>query len=212
MLCCLQVKRMEEVTISPINEKGTTPEIEVNKVVERADAVFQKAGKPRSPGKREMVCGLASDLVQRAAERYGIDCQCYQLRRVHRQLGSQEWFKDAFQHAFNIIRIGQDLYLADISFCQFIDPASEKISQNPIETDIRYQDSLVARELLGRGFFILNDQSLKDYLNISLAGSSDRKYFEEVTVDRLLSLDPKLITVANEHDPSRLDDYLDGRI
>lgn len=185
-----------------------TPEQIVAAAVSQADALFVREGMPRIPGGRGMICGLVADVVNRVAEREGgIESNGYDLRNIHEQMGVADKY-GTFQHEPNILRVGSQLFVVDISFCQFLDPQTGEIRQGRFNTRIPYADNLLAQELLSKGYFPLTDESLRDYLNISSA-SPDRSYIQTATLGKLLSVDPKLIIRPPDHEDAVLDRYLE---
>lgn len=192
----------------PPKETRLTPEQRVAAVVSQADVLFVREGMPRVPGERRMICGLAADVVTRVTEREGeLESNGYDLRNVHEQMGVVNKY-DVFQHESNILRAGSQLFMVDIAFCQFLDPNTGEIRQGLLNTNITFADNPLAQELLNKGYFPLTDESLRDYLNISSA-SPDKSYIQTATLDRLLSVDPKLIIRLPDHDAT-LDRYLAG--
>lgn len=193
----------------PPKETRLTPEQRVAAVVSQADALFVRKGMPRVPGERRSICGLAADVFTRVAEREGgLESNGYDLRNVHEQMGVADKY-DTFQHEPNILRAGSQLFMVDIAFCQFLDPKTGEIKQGRFNTHVPYADNPLAQELLGKGYFPLTDELLRDYLNISSA-SPDKSYIQSATVERLLSIDPKLIIRPRDHDDVTLDRYLEG--
>lgn len=193
----------------PPKETNLTPEQRVVAVVSQADALFVREGMPRVPGQRGMICGLAVDVVTRVASRAGeLESNGYDLRNVHEQMGVADK-QDVFQHEFNILRAGTQLFLVDIAFCEFLDPKTGEIRQGRYKTGILYADNPLAQELISKGYFLMTDESLRGYLNISSA-SPDKSYIQAATLERFLSKDPKLITRLPDHNDATLDRYLEG--
>lgn len=198
----------ETVAVGEVREVEVTPEQKVADVVAQADALFVRREMPNAPGERQMICGFASDVVTRTARREGLEANKYQLLWIHRELGMPSKH-EAFQHGMNVIKAGDQLYLVDISFCQFMDPETGEIRQAQYGTGIQYKGNPLAQELLTKGYFRLTDQSLRDYLIVSSA-TEDKSYIKDATVGKLLAIDPRRIISPPDHDDSYMDRYLDG--
>lgn len=196
--------------MNEVKETQPTPEQRVSKVVSQADALFVREGMPRVPGQRGMICGLAADVITRVATKDGgLESNGYNLRNVHKQMGIANKY-DAFQHEFNLLRAGPEPYLVDIAFCQFLDPKTGEIRQSSREsTYIPYADNSLAQQLLDKGYFLLTDEALRDYLNMSSV-AQDKSYIQTATLERLLAVDPKLVIHPPDHDDAVLDRYLEG--
>ncbi len=182
-----------------------TPEIVLSRIIAEAEAIFERRGVPREFGKRGNFCGFASDLVKRAAERGGIETtQTRQLLSVHREFGNTD-DRSALQHAFNTLKIGENAYLVDLSFCQFVDPKTGEIRQANIKGGGSAEDYPQLSQLMRNGFIVLTDGSLREYLKMTTS-ATDKSYIDSATVDKLLAQK----SLEYDHDEEELDEFLDG--
>ncbi len=206
-----ETKNDSPVTAGKSKEAPLTPEQRIAEVVSRADSVFIRRGMPREPDERQMICGMASDLVSRAADRKGLRNHKYQLRGIHKALGISDP-ENALRHGMNIVWIEDEAYLIDISFVQFMDPKTGTINQGEDDwrgTGIKYAENPLAQELIKKGYFKLSDETLREYLNIS-SEASDKSHIQSATVEKLQSLNPKVIVRNFEHEIPYMDKLLDG--
>lgn len=190
-------------------ETQLTPEQRVLGVVSRVEALFTRREIPRAPGERAMMCGFSSEITVRAASREGLSAEKHQLMDLHRELGIPD-MNDALQHGMNIVRAGDEAYIIDISFTQFLNPETGEINQQASHhIPIKWADNPLAQELIKKGYFKLTDESLRSYLDIS-SRSADKSYIQAATVERLLSIDPKSVATSTDHSDIYLDKLLDG--
>jgi hypothetical protein len=101
---------------------------------------------------------------------------------------------NAFQHGFNIITVGNQSYLVDLTFPQFLGD-SGTIQWGPKDRGYQNYSSGVsnenplAQELVTHGFVPLTDANLQEYLRItSLA--EDRSYVANMNVELLREITP----------------------
>ena len=187
------------------------PDKAIRGIIEEVDKALGPED-PREPGKRVGACGLAADLVKRSAERHGASAQTYQLLDVHRIFGGNR--DDAFQHGFNVLSVGDQRYLVDESFVQFIDPATQRMYQGfglegqpelPISGTL--SEHPVAEALLKEGYVLLTDETLREYLRAS-STAGDKSYIDQASVERLVS--DSTPRIPYDHTTSWLDQRLAG--
>ena len=155
--------------------------------------------------KRNGYCGFASDLVKRAAERKGINAHVLQVMNIHEALGSS--IQTSFQHAFNILDFGGEKYIVDESFCQFMDPELNNISQGKGHESGMIVDHPISQVLLKDGFTRLTDDSLRAYLRAT-SSATDKSYIDTASLEILSN---PLVNLSYDHTPEELDVYLDGK-
>ncbi len=173
-------------------------------VITQVDEVLDRVGGPRMPGYREGICGIAADLVKRAAELRGMKAYTVQNRRVHSRFGRDR--VRSFLHGFNLVRDGEASYLVDESFCQFIDARTQQIRAGEVVSG-SLQDHPIALELLEKGYVELTDESVKAYLRASASG--EKGYIDSITAQDVL--ENSSFTLPYIEDVRELDKYLSGK-
>lgn len=198
-----------EPALATPKEIQLTPEQRVSGAVSQVEALFARREIPRAAGERAMMCGFSAEITTRAARREGLEADKYQLMYLHRELGIPD-MNDALQHGMNVVRAGDEAFLVDISFTQFMDPETGEISQGRgFNIPLKYADNPLAQELINKGYFKLTDESLRAYLDMS-SRSPDKSYIQAATLSKLLSIDPKSASTNTDHSDTYLDRLLNG--
>lgn len=123
------------------------------------------------PGDRGGLCGVASELADRAAERNGLVARMYQNYKVYDALVMDSRKFTAFGHVFCVVEDGEKQYLVDLTYVQNINPSTKTIDASLITATGKEMSDPhifpIISQLIKHGYFLLNDNTLLDYLYIN---------------------------------------------
>lgn len=149
---------------------------------------LQAQYRAREHGLRGGHCDFAASMTAIVAEQLGMRADILQvsdlnlLRKVSRE--------ESFRHAFTVITDNTgDRFLADLSFCQFIDPFTGRVRRDSRTNPADPVGGPFANQFIMPGFVKLTDQTLNEYLRLLTVRKdpSDR-----MTVGAVLKQAPKL--------------------
>lgn len=182
-------------------------------------AITRRWGESISPGKRELLCGIAAYLTKHAVEYERADVSrdwavgkvtnvwkilavanghsMQDVEEMDSKIRNEYVYPEetarGFIHAVCIIQQGQHYFLADLTFCQFVDSDTGLIGAGPHKpTGLHVKDSFVAAELLKSGFFEITAATLTDYLRITTKEGTVIPQIDETNITRLLAECPPL--------------------
>ncbi len=190
-------------------EVAKTPETSVIEVINDVEVILKPAGHLREAGSRMSICGIATDLVARAAENRGVKAEKYQMHDVYLGFGGK--VENSTRHEFDTVAIGGKNFLVDESFCQFIDPKTGDVGdvnleegRQVFEVEGNLATSPLASALLDTGYVELTDEVLREYLRL-LCGVVDDM---DISVQGLKIIEP----LEYDHTAEELDGLLRGQI
>jgi hypothetical protein len=185
-------------------EQQSEPFKRMTSLVERTErALIHDFNRPALSVRYTRSCGLVSDVLayctQQEAERtgYPMEAKQYQLQDVHAAAagvkpGDPNYaaiHDQAFGHGFDIVSIGDEKFLGDLSFAQFL--SAEIVPDISYAHRRELATNPLVKTLLTTGFFPLNKKNLSEYVRLttSLRGA-DASYTDAVDPAIFESIEP----------------------
>jgi hypothetical protein len=126
---------------------------------------------PQPAGCSSGACGLSSDIVRRVGKNIGVGTEVYQAVNIPRGLANGG---ESFSHAFNVARVGQQPYIVDLTYGQFVPEGGGFLNQGSHLVSSVDSSSPLVRQLLTKGYAPMTEGNLNIYLQ-SLSSRSISK-------------------------------------
>ena len=107
------------------------------------------------------MCGEISQIEFQIALEFGVPAKFIDCEILHQALTGKP---NSFNHACTIIGKGENRYLTDLTFIQFL-KANGQIVNNGAESDLNWLNT-IAQELIENGYIKFNKENLYEYLRL----------------------------------------------
>lgn len=185
-------------------ETQKSPEVMVTELIDRTERGLAELEYAPREQRKHGSCNFVPDILNYCtlndAEQRGyvVDSNMYQLQNIHMAAAGinpddvtarRAIYDGAFQHGFNVITIGRQSFLIDLTFAQFRGNDGYISSGRNKETDVRFNDNKLARRLVETGYVPLTNKNLREYLRLTTA-DRNAKYVSKATTDIFSKVHP----------------------